>query len=71
MTDQSRSAACATLLLTILACLPALAAGDSEFHALVDRMSVYCQKRPMRGMGLLSFVANRFTPHGVGKLRMA
>ena len=51
--------------------LPAAArAGDSEFHSLVDRMSDYYQKRPMRFMGWLNFFANRFTPGGVSHFQM-
>jgi hypothetical protein len=46
-------------------------AGDPEFHSLVERVSAYYQKRPMRFMGLLDFVANRFTPHGVSHFKMA
>ena len=62
----------ALLLFTILQMFPAAAAaGDPEFHLLVDRMSSYYQKRPMPFMGLLSFIGNRFTPHGVGHLQMA
>jgi hypothetical protein len=60
------------VLLLFLQFLPAVAkAGDREFDMLVDHMSAYCQKRPMRGMGFISFIANRFTPHGVGNLQMA
>ena len=62
----------AALLCLLLPFLPALAAaGDQQFDTLVDRMSDYCQKRPMWGMGLISFIANRFTPHGVAHLQMA
>jgi hypothetical protein len=46
-------------------------AGDPEFHSLVERVSAYYQKRPMRFMGLLDFAANRFTPHGVSHFKMA
>jgi hypothetical protein len=62
----------AVLLLLFLQFLPAVGkAGDWEFDELVGRMSDYCQKRPMRGMGIINFIANRFAPHGVGHLQMA
>jgi hypothetical protein len=62
----------AALLFLLLPSLPAVAvAGDQQFDTLVDRMSDYCQKRPMWGMGLIGFIANRFTPHGVGHLQVA
>jgi hypothetical protein len=47
------------------------AAGDPEFHDVVDRLAAQFQKRPMRFMGLLNFAANRFTPSGVSHLKMA
>jgi hypothetical protein len=72
MKIRSKSRARATLLLVFLQFLPATAAaGDQEFHLLVDRVSSYYQKRPMPFMGLLSFIGNRFTPHGVSHLQMA
>jgi len=46
-------------------------AGDSEFHSLVERMSDYYQKGPVRHMGWLNFFANRFTPGGVSHFQMA
>lgn len=56
----------------LLQFLPAAAfAGDREFNLLVDRVSAYYQKRPLPFMGLLSFIGNCFTPHGVGHLQMA
>ncbi|MGO8787408.1 MAG: hypothetical protein ACLQVL_08500 [Terriglobia bacterium] len=62
----------ATVIVVLLQLLPATAAaGDQEFHLLVDRVSSYYQKRPMPFMGLLSFIGNRFTPHGVSHLQMA
>ena len=52
--------------------LPAAArAGDSEFHSLVERMSDYYQKGPMRFMGWLNFFANRFTAGGVSHFQIA
>jgi len=45
-------------------------AGDQEFHQLVERISAYYQKRPMRSIGWLNFLANRFTPHGVSHFQM-
>ncbi|MGA2071951.1 MAG: hypothetical protein ABSH52_00480 [Terriglobia bacterium] len=62
----------AVLSVALLQMLPAAAgAGDSEFHSLVERMSDYYQKRPMRHMGWLNFFANRFTPGGVSDFQMA
>jgi hypothetical protein len=49
----------------------AASAKDREFDAIVHRVSAQYHKRPMRFMGLLSFIANRFTPHGVSHLKMA
>jgi hypothetical protein len=72
MRNRNRLLAHAILIFVFLQFLPATAvAGDPEFHALVERVSAYYQKRPMRGMGLLSFIANRFTPQGVGHFQMA
>ena len=72
MKTRSNLLARATVLVVLLQLLPATAAaGDQEFHLLVDRVSSYYQKRPMPFMGLLSFIGNRFTPHGVSHLQMA
>jgi len=72
MRNRNKLLASAILLFVLLELLPATAlAGDQEFHLLVDRISAYYQKRPMPFMGLLSFIGNRFTPHGVGHLQMA
>jgi len=46
-------------------------AADAEFSAIVNRLADQYQKRPMRFMGLIDFVANRATPHGVSHLKMA
>lgn len=72
MRNRNKLLARGILIFVLLQFLPAAAvAGDPEFHALVDRVSAYYQKRPMRGTGLLSFIANHFTPHGVGHFQMA
>jgi hypothetical protein len=72
MRNRSKLLARACLLFVLPALLPAPSvAGDPEFHSLVQRVSAYYQKRPMRFMGLLDFVANRFTPHGVSHFEMA
>lgn len=72
MGRKSERWARAVLIFLFLGLLPtAAAAGDQEFHLLVGRMADYCQKRPMRGMGLISFIANRFTPRGVGHMQIA
>jgi len=46
-------------------------AGDREFHAIVERIQAHYQKRPMRFMGLASFVANRVRPEGVRNIKLA
>ena len=46
-------------------------AADAEFSAIVNRLADQYQKRPMRFMGLIDFIANRATPHGVSHLKMA
>lgn len=62
----------AILSVALLQMLPdAARAGDSEFHSLVERMSDYYQKRPVRHMGWLNFFANRYTPGGVSHFEMA
>ena len=58
-----------SLALLQMLCFPAWA-GDQEFHQLVERISAYYQKRPMRSIGWLNFLANRFTPHGVSHFQM-
>ena len=56
----------------LLQMLPAAArAEDSEFHALVERMSAYYRKGPVRHMGWLNFFATRFAPGGVSHFQMA
>ncbi len=46
-------------------------AGDREFHAIVERIQAHYHKRPMRFMGLLSFIANRVQPEGIRNIRLA
>jgi hypothetical protein len=71
MRKISESLARAILILVPLLMLPFPArARDPEFRSLVERMSAYYQKRPMRFMGWLNFFANRFTPHGVSHFQM-
>ncbi len=63
------------MLLALVAALsvfpPASLAGDRQFRAVVERLELHYQKRPMRFMGLLSFVANRVRPAGVKNIRFA
>ena len=62
----------AILSVALLPVLPLAArAGDSEFHSLVERMSDYYQKGPVRHMGWLNFFGNRFTSGGVSNFQMA
>ena len=46
-------------------------AGEMDFHSLVERMSDYYQKRPMRFVGWLNVFANRLTPGGASHFQMA
>jgi len=46
-------------------------AGDRQFRAIVQRIQTHYQKRPMRFMGLLSFVANRARPEGIRNIKLA
>ena len=46
-------------------------AGDRQFNAIVQRIQSHYQKRPMRLMGLASFVANRARPEGVRNIQLA
>jgi hypothetical protein len=46
-------------------------AKEDEFKTIVNHLSIQYHKRPMRFMGFLSFVANRFNPAGVSDLKMA
>jgi len=71
MRNRSNFLTPAILSFALLQMLPFPArAGDQEFHSLVERMSAYYQKRPMRFMGWLNFITNRFTPHGVSHFQM-
>ncbi len=58
-------------LLAVLASAPVLPASDQEFNAIVAKLSSHYQKRPMRFMGLLNFIANRVKPSGVSGMKMA
>ncbi|HEV2424658.1 MAG TPA: hypothetical protein VGZ29_07510 [Terriglobia bacterium] len=51
--------------------VPPAAAGDREFHQIVDRLSAAYQKKPMPFMGLVSFAARFAQPEGVSGLKMA
>jgi hypothetical protein len=58
-------------LLSFILAAPSALSGDRDFQAIVSRLSVQYQKKPMRFMGLLTFIANRFTPSGVSHLKLA
>jgi hypothetical protein len=58
------------LLAALLVSAPVIA-GDREFHEIVQRIGATCHERPMRGMGLVSFIARPFMPSGVGGLKLA
>jgi len=71
MRNRSNLLTSAILSLALLQTFPFPArAGDQEFHSLVERMSGYYQKRPMRFMGWLNFITNRFTAEGVSHFQM-
>jgi len=70
--NHKRLLAPALLSVALLELLPVAGrAEDSEFHSLVERMSDYYQKGPVRHMGWLKFFANRFTPGAVSHFQMA
>ena len=72
MRNRKQVLAPALLSVALVQMLPVAArAGDSEFHSLVERMSDYYQKGPVRHMGWLNFFGNRFTPGGVSHFEMA
>ena len=54
-----------------LAAQPVAVAGDAQFEAIVHRIQSHYQNRPMRLMGLVSFVANRVRPEGVRNIKLA
>jgi hypothetical protein len=55
-----------TLIASLLLLLPAVAGGrDRPFDAIVQRIESYYHKRPVRFMGLASFLASRARPEGV------
>jgi hypothetical protein len=51
--------------------IPAARAGDRQFDAVVQRIQSHYQKRPIRFMGLLGFVAKRAHPEGIRNIRLA
>jgi len=61
------------LLLASLAMLTSapVTAADREFKAIVEKLSSHYQKKPIRWMGLLGFIANRAKPSGISGLKMA
>jgi len=71
MTRKNRVGLHVLALSGLLLAPPAGRAGDREFHAIVERIQAHYQKRPMRFMGLVSFVANRARPEGVRGIKLA
>ena len=59
------------LSLTVLLAAAPAAARDREFHEIVNRVADAYHKRPMRMMGLVSFVARPFMPAGVSGFKLA
>jgi hypothetical protein len=71
MRNPSQFLVRAILILALLQIVAGVAqAGDREFHLLVDRVSAHCHKRPMRFMGWLNFLVNRFPQQGVSHFQM-
>jgi hypothetical protein len=70
---RKNSAATAILALAgLLVMIPVTwRAGDRQFSAVVQRIQSHYQKRPMRFMGVLCFVANRVRPAGVKNIKLA
>jgi len=64
---------CCLLALAFMAAMSATpaAAGDREFHEIVERLSSAYQKKPMPFMGLVSFAAHFAQPEGVSGIKMA
>jgi len=61
-----------TLIASVLLLLPAVAGGkDQPFDAIVHRIESYYHKRPVRFMGLASFLSNRARPEGVKNMKLA
>jgi len=60
------------LILGALLALPAVARGkDRAFDEIVHRIESYYHKRPVRLMGLASFVASHARPEGVKNMKLA
>ncbi len=60
------------VLLTLASVAPATAvAKDRPFDAIVREIEARYHRRPMRFMGLVSFIANRARPEGVKNFRLA
>jgi hypothetical protein len=61
-----------TLIVSVVLQLPAVVRGkDRPFDAIVHRIASYYHKRPVRFMGLASFLANRARPEGVRNMKFA
>ncbi len=62
----------ASILLAVVFTAPATAvAKDRHFEAIVRGIEARYHRKPMRFMGLVSFIANRARPEGVKNLRFA
>ncbi|MFB3923412.1 MAG: hypothetical protein ACE145_16955 [Terriglobia bacterium] len=60
------------LVLAGLLAVPTTARGDDpQFKAIVHRIQSHYHKRPMRFMGLVSFIANRARPEGIRNIKLA
>jgi hypothetical protein len=72
MTKRNNAMIPLLTLAGLLLMVPAtVSAKDRQFSAIVQRLQSHYQRRPMRFMGLLSFVANRAHPEGLKNLRLA
>ncbi len=72
MTRRSSWKTCVNVLLALAFVAPATAgAKDRQFNAIVREIEARYHRKPMRFMGLVSFIANRSRPEGVKNLRFA
>jgi len=55
----------------VLLCAAAASGRDKAFDDIVHRLEAHYQARPVRFMGLASFLSNRARPEGVRKMRLA
>jgi hypothetical protein len=63
---------CRSILLALLLLFPVPSrCADHEFREIVNQFSARFQKQPTLNNGLLNFLASRFAPSGVSRIKMA